>query len=297
MSKWDDPAGWKQEKGSFVRKGGEFVMYGVSPTTGTFVFSAMLTKGHRLQWVLNCTDANNYVLFQMDDNNFYRTVVRNGQKGDETKIPHKVDKKSFHTLQIRVGPNEIIAPDQARGHLGGSGPLDSARKQFESRQVWFLHSRQRPGRALQLRSLRGLEHTLAQRVSADCRSAATRCTKKLPRRPHAIRHTMIAAKRTEGRHRGRSGRPSTGATQFHNCSDRENQPFLGRHDDRGEYIDPVHAQIADGEPQDRSGAPCRSARVPLGLAVAPRPRRVRLCRHFDPPARPHRPPPPSPVRC
>jgi tetratricopeptide (TPR) repeat protein len=108
MSKWDDPAGWKQEKGSFVHKGGDFVMYSVAPTSGTFVFSAMLTKGHRLQWVLNCTDVNNYVLFQMDDNNFYRTVIRNGQKGDETKIPHKGDKKSFRTIQIRVGPNEIV---------------------------------------------------------------------------------------------------------------------------------------------------------------------------------------------
>ena len=108
MSKWDDPSGWKQEKGSFARKGGDFVMYSVSPTAGTFVFSAMLTKGHRLQWVINCTDANNYVLFQMDDNNFYRTVIRNGQKGDETKIPHKGDKKSFRVLQIRVGPNEIV---------------------------------------------------------------------------------------------------------------------------------------------------------------------------------------------
>jgi serine/threonine protein kinase len=108
MSKWDDPAGWKQEKGSLVRKGGDFVMYGVSPTTGTFIFSAMLTKGHRLQWMLNCTDANNYALFQMDDNNFYRTVVRNGQKGDEIKIPHKNDKKSFRTLQVRVGANEIV---------------------------------------------------------------------------------------------------------------------------------------------------------------------------------------------
>jgi hypothetical protein len=108
MSKWDDAASWKQEKGSFVRKGGDFVMYSVSPTTGTFIFSAMLSKGHRLQWMLNCTDANNYVLFQMDDNNLYRTVVRNGQKGDETKIPHKNDKKSFRALQIRVSANEIV---------------------------------------------------------------------------------------------------------------------------------------------------------------------------------------------
>src|SRR5208337_5020264 len=105
---WADPPAWKQEKGSFVRKGGDYVMYTVSPTLGTFIFSAALNKGHRLQWVLNCTDATNYVLFQMDENNFYRTVVKNGQKGDEIKIPHKNDKKSFRTIQVRVGSNEIV---------------------------------------------------------------------------------------------------------------------------------------------------------------------------------------------
>jgi hypothetical protein len=108
MSKWDDASGWKPEKGSFVRKGGDFVMYNLTPTSGTFVFSAMLAKGHRLRWVLNCIDVSNYILFEMDDNNFYRTVIHNGQKGDEIKIPHKTDKKSFRTFQIRVGPNEIV---------------------------------------------------------------------------------------------------------------------------------------------------------------------------------------------
>ena len=108
MAKWDDPAGWKQEDGSFVRKGGDFVMYSISPTTGTFVFSAKLARGHRLQWMVNCVNANNYILFQMDDNNFYRTIVKDGLKGDETKIPHKGDKKSFRTVQIRVTPTEIV---------------------------------------------------------------------------------------------------------------------------------------------------------------------------------------------
>jgi PEGA domain len=107
MSRWNDPAGWKPENGSFVHKGGDFVMYNLSPSSGTFVFSAMLSKGRRLQWMLDCVDANNCVLFQMDENNFYRTVVRNGAKGDEIKIPHKGDKKSFRTLQIHVGANEI----------------------------------------------------------------------------------------------------------------------------------------------------------------------------------------------
>ena len=108
MSKWDDPGGWKQERDSFTRKGGDFVLYGVVPASGTFVFSATLNKGHLLQWVLNFTDPKNYILFQMDDNNFYRTVIRNGEKRDEIKVPDKGNKKGFRTIQIRVGATEIV---------------------------------------------------------------------------------------------------------------------------------------------------------------------------------------------
>jgi hypothetical protein len=108
MSKWDDPSGWKQENGAFVRKGGDYILYGVTPTSGTFMFSAMLTKGHRLQWVVNYTDPNNYVLFQIDDNNFYRTDIQNGQKTNDVKIPHKGEKKSFRTLQIHVSATEVV---------------------------------------------------------------------------------------------------------------------------------------------------------------------------------------------
>jgi hypothetical protein len=108
MSKWEDPGAWKHEGDSFICKGGNFVLYGVVPASGTFVFSAMLTKGHVLQWVLNYSDPRNYVLFQMDDNNFYRTVIHNGEKTDEIIVPHKVDKKSFRTVQIRVSPTELV---------------------------------------------------------------------------------------------------------------------------------------------------------------------------------------------
>jgi tetratricopeptide (TPR) repeat protein len=108
MSKWDNPGAWKNAKDSFIRKGGDFVLYGAVPASGTFVFSAMLTKGHLLQWVLNYSDPKNYVLFQMDDNNFYRAVIRNGQKTDQIIVPDKGDKKSFRTLQIRVSPAELV---------------------------------------------------------------------------------------------------------------------------------------------------------------------------------------------
>lgn len=108
MSKFDDPSAWKQEAGSFIRKSGDFVLYGVVPTPGTFAFSAMATKGHLLQWVLNYKDSQNYVLFQMDENNFYRAVIRDGRKSDEIKVADKGDKKSFRALHIRVSPTEIV---------------------------------------------------------------------------------------------------------------------------------------------------------------------------------------------
>jgi hypothetical protein len=108
MSKWDDPGAWRHEKDSFVRTGGDFVLYGAVPASGTFGFSAMPAKGRLLQWVFNYTDSKNYVLFQIDDKAFYRTVIRNGAKTDEIIVPDKDDKKSFHTLQIRVSPTEIV---------------------------------------------------------------------------------------------------------------------------------------------------------------------------------------------
>jgi len=108
MSKWDDPGAWRHEGDSFTRKGGEFVLYGVVPASGTFIVSAMPSKGHLLQWVLNYIDPKNYVLFQMDDNNFYRAVIRNGEKTDAIKVPDKADKKSFRTLLIRVSATELV---------------------------------------------------------------------------------------------------------------------------------------------------------------------------------------------
>jgi tetratricopeptide (TPR) repeat protein len=108
MSKWQDPGAWNHEGDSFTRKGGDFVLYGVVPASGTFVFSAMLTKGHLLQWVLNYIDPKNYVLFQMDDNNFYRSVIRNGEKTNQIIVPDKSKKKTFRTLQIRVSAAELV---------------------------------------------------------------------------------------------------------------------------------------------------------------------------------------------
>jgi hypothetical protein len=69
----------------------------------------MLTKGHLLQWVFNYSDPKNYILFQIDDDNFHRTVVRNGEKTNEIIVPDKGDKKSFRTFGIRVSPAALVS--------------------------------------------------------------------------------------------------------------------------------------------------------------------------------------------
>jgi len=122
MQDFDDAAGWKSNQGWFVHRGGGFVLYKTSPTSGTFVFSTMLEKGHRLQWVFNYTDDHNYALFQMDENYFYRSQVRGGQTTEEAKIPFKTDKKKSRTFQIVVTPNRIVHQIQQGD---GWAPLDS----------------------------------------------------------------------------------------------------------------------------------------------------------------------------
>ena len=49
-----------------------------------------------------------HFLIQIDDNNFYRSVIRNGEKTDEIIVPDKGDKKSFRTFGIRVSPTALV---------------------------------------------------------------------------------------------------------------------------------------------------------------------------------------------
>jgi PEGA domain len=108
MSKWEEPSGWKAEQNVFVHRGGGFVLFGTAPTTGVFSFSVELQKGKRLQWFLNYTTPRNYVLFQMDENYFYRSTMRNGEATVEIKTPHKIHKGAFQSIRVRVTPDEIL---------------------------------------------------------------------------------------------------------------------------------------------------------------------------------------------
>ena len=108
MENWGTPGAWRPENNYFVRRGGGFILYRALSTSGTFVFSASLQKGKRLQWVTNFVDERNYELFSTDDNYFYRSEVRDGQTTEGARVPLKIDKKKFRTLQVHVSKGQIV---------------------------------------------------------------------------------------------------------------------------------------------------------------------------------------------
>jgi hypothetical protein len=108
MSDWDNPAGWTKDGNWFVHRGGNFVTFRPSPVLGSFVFTASLRRGGRLQWFLARADDKNYVLFQMDKKNYYRHEVVNGRRKELQKVAHKQENQDYWTLQIDVTANSVV---------------------------------------------------------------------------------------------------------------------------------------------------------------------------------------------
>jgi len=107
MSEWDEPGAWTLEDAWHMRQGGNFVTYGITPLTGTVQFTALLRRGRRLQWFASYKDAKNYVLFQIDNRNFYRHQVVNGRQTELAKVPHIEITNDMYTLRMDVTATSI----------------------------------------------------------------------------------------------------------------------------------------------------------------------------------------------
>ena len=104
---WENAGAWTREGNWQLRKGGGVSVYSASPTAGRFVFTMMLRKGKRMQWVLNYLDDRNYALFQADKKTFTRSVVRNGSTQQLAEVPIPVEYNGYYTLQVRVTAGSV----------------------------------------------------------------------------------------------------------------------------------------------------------------------------------------------
>jgi hypothetical protein len=99
---------WTREGKLWVKHGGEFVVAPLNPAAGSYIFTAIVMKGKRLEWVVNYKDDKNYDLFQLDDKNLVRTRFANGKKGDSTRIPHSIKTKDYVSVMITVTPGAVV---------------------------------------------------------------------------------------------------------------------------------------------------------------------------------------------
>ncbi len=110
---WDKP--WKREDVWYTRQGGDFVLYKLTPTTGTFNFaiSPKESKGifggsPKVRWVIDYLDPKDYIEFEIDKQSFASADYRNGKKTDHAKRkPHGVDSSSFQ-IQMSVDAGRIV---------------------------------------------------------------------------------------------------------------------------------------------------------------------------------------------
>jgi serine/threonine-protein kinase len=113
--------GWTMDNGVLTRRGGEIVLLPVDFSQASIRFTVQSVKGKRTEWLLGYGDSKNYWLFQLDDKNFYRTVVSGGAHNDQTKVPHGLDRKGFVGIGIDITPTGIVH-SVLRG--GGWVPID-----------------------------------------------------------------------------------------------------------------------------------------------------------------------------
>ena len=108
MAEWEKTGGWRRDGDWYVRRGGDFFLYPLLPGAGDLHFTVNLRHGKRFQWALNYVDAKNYLLFQMDKNNFTRYQVLGGKRTKLKEVPHGLQAKDAYQLQISLAPGKLI---------------------------------------------------------------------------------------------------------------------------------------------------------------------------------------------
>ena len=107
-------AGWSREDQWYVHRGGGCVLFPAKPVSGSVVFTALrrrhLLGNNRIQWVINYRDPLNYLLFEVDKKNMYRSEIVDGRKRELSKITLPVPpsgKQLQYTIRIDISGSTV----------------------------------------------------------------------------------------------------------------------------------------------------------------------------------------------
>lgn len=107
LDDWRKTGDWTQATGMLTHKGEEFVISPIDFGPGSIQFTAGLFHGKHLEWILAYRDRKNYLLVQVDDNNFSRYEVSDGKKSPVLKVPLGFKRTGFIHVSITITPTGI----------------------------------------------------------------------------------------------------------------------------------------------------------------------------------------------
>ena len=111
-----DASGWMPQDGWFTRRGGNFVLYNRNAHEGTISFTVRLdgnrnpfSGGSRLNWVVGFADSRNYVLLQVDKDDFYRSAVIDSVPQQQMKKPHRIPTSGPYVyFRVQILGNRLV---------------------------------------------------------------------------------------------------------------------------------------------------------------------------------------------
>ena len=113
MAEFEDAQSWRKDGDRWVHKGGGFLPYKLPPR-GVFTFTVELLKGGsilragRIRWFFQYLDSRNYLLYEMDRNNFWAGVIAKGERLERVKAPQNLGNQKAFTFQIEVAPDRLV---------------------------------------------------------------------------------------------------------------------------------------------------------------------------------------------
>jgi tetratricopeptide (TPR) repeat protein len=106
LADWERLAGWAKEGAGLVKRGGDYTL-GPPSQAGAYQFTVLSQRGRRIEWVFAFRDERNFVLYQIDDNEFKRIEVNNGRRNELRKVRHGLNYRAAIGLLAVVAPNTI----------------------------------------------------------------------------------------------------------------------------------------------------------------------------------------------
>ena len=107
MNGWN-PKDWRADGTWHVHSGKGVVLFNPTPTAGTFVFTAEARGGNSLAWVLDYTDADDYVVCELSSKVFVRKEVARGVTRELQRSPNRLGRTAASSLRIEITSGRIV---------------------------------------------------------------------------------------------------------------------------------------------------------------------------------------------